>query len=70
MQSINLQAVSGKEDFKGESDFKEDITKIDETSHEDADPNSPEAVLSRYPLLSAMSPEERKVLNKKLRRRM
>ena len=70
MQPTNLHSPPEKDDFKGVSEFNEDITKIPEFGYEDADPNSPEAVLARYPLLSAMTPEEREALNKKLKRRM
>jgi hypothetical protein len=34
------------------------------------DPNSPEAILDRYPLLRVMSEGERETLNRRVRRRM
>ena len=37
---------------------------------EDADPNSPAAILKRYPLLRNMTTEELERLNKQTRRRM
>ena len=37
---------------------------------EDADPNSPAAILKRYPLLRNMTGEELERLNKQTRRRM
>jgi hypothetical protein len=71
MQSTNSPPrTSEKDDFKGVSEFNEDITKVTDIEYEDADPNSPAAVLARYPLLSAMTAEERAVLNRKLKRRM
>jgi len=53
---------------KGDIVAVEDISKLGEA--EDDDPNSPEAILNRYPLLRVMSEKERDVLNRRVRRRM
>jgi hypothetical protein len=55
-------------DEKGDIVAVEDVTKF--PGSEDDDPNSPEAILNRYPLLRVMSEKERDVLNRRVRRRM
>lgn len=59
-----------KADMKPEIEMFEDAQKANGFQTEEADPNSPEAVLQRYPLLREMSEDEREKLNAKVRRRM
>lgn len=42
----------------------------DEKSRDEEDPNSPWAILQRYPLLRNMSPKELDILNRQVRRRL
>lgn len=67
--------VLPREDRKdAEIEMREDIEvdkeKILYNDEGEEDPNSPANILKRYPLLVGMTPEEREILNKRVRRRM
>lgn len=49
---------------------KGEIAVLEHKVIEHEDPNSPEAILDRYPLLRVMTEDEREVLNRRVRRRM
>lgn len=49
---------------------KGEIAALEHKVVEHEDPNSPEAILDRYPLLRVMTEEEREKLNRRVRRRM
>lgn len=57
------------DDRKLEVGHVEDINNVKEAEAED-DPNSPEAILNRYPLLKSKSEKELDILNRQLRRRI
>jgi hypothetical protein len=62
----DAEIVVGLDKEKGSSDFVEDV-EIKDTFE---DPNSPEAILYRYPLLRNKSQKELDLLNHKVRRIM
>jgi hypothetical protein len=49
---------------------KGEIAVLEHKLVEHEDPNSPEAILDRYPLLRVMSEAEREALNRRVRRRI
>lgn len=49
---------------------KAEIAALEHKVVEHEDPNSPEAILDRYPLLRVMTEDERETLNRRVRRRM
>lgn len=49
---------------------KAEISNLEHKVIEHEDPNSPEAILDRYPLLRVMTEDEREVLNRRVRRRI
>ena len=61
----NIEEVIPALDEKHESNMIEDV-KV----REEEDPNSPEAILQRYPLLRDKSEHELDILNRQLRRRI
>jgi hypothetical protein len=62
----NIEEAIPTLDEKHDSNMIEDI----KVAQEDDDPNSPEAILQRYPLLRDMSENELDLLNRRVRRRM
>jgi len=62
----NIEEVIPTMDEKYEANMIEDI----KVAQEEEDPNSPEAILKRYPLLRDMSEHELDLLNRRVRRRM
>jgi hypothetical protein len=61
-----VQPVSSHLDIED----KGEIAVLEHKLVEHEDPNSPEAILDRYPLLRVMSEGERETLNRRVRRRM
>lgn len=53
-----------------DNDDKGHVDHLEKMGEEEEDPNSPEAILQRYPLLRNKSEKELDTLNRRLRRRM